>query len=121
MQDKIMKIEYDTTNIDIDSLCTKYGVVKNSLEWYTPPSAAPTLQVDPIILDINNFKEDAVKWAKGKLADDQIALELSTKEVRDLVSIIDTIGTSLTKANQSDAPVQVNVLVQNLMAAADDC
>ena len=118
MQDKIMKIEYDTTNIDIDSLCTKYGVVKSSLEWYTPtpPSTAPT-----IMLDINNFKEDAVKWATDKLADDQIALELSTKEVRDLVSIIDTIGTSLTKANQSDAPVQVNVLVQNLMAAADDC
>ena len=45
---------------------------------------------------------------------------LETKEVKDLVSIVDTIEKSL-KPKEDKAPLQVNVLVQNLMEAKDDC
>lgn len=131
MHDTIMKIEYETTNIDIDTLCQKYNVDKYELSWYTEP-----VPIEPEVLPIEHnvreisaselresvlldtaidIKEFALQRAKEMLEGE----DLSTKEIKDLVAITDTIESSI-RPSENTAPV-VNVLVQNLMEAKDDC
>ena len=75
---------------------------------------------NPLEGEIAKFKKDTLIWAKAKLDADKGVLELETKEVKDLVSMVDTIEKSY-KPKEKDDVVVVNVLVQNLMEAKDDC
>ena len=75
---------------------------------------------NPLEGEIAKFKNDTLVWAKAKLDADKGVLELETKEVKDLVSMVDTIEKSY-KPKEKDDVVVVNVLVQNLMEAKDDC
>ena len=75
---------------------------------------------NPLEGEIAEFKKDTLVWAKSKLDADKGVLELETKEVKDLVSMVDTIEKSY-KPKEKEDVVVVNVLVQNLMEAKDDC
>lgn len=76
-------------------------------------------EMDTLMLDdIASFKKSTLQWAKSKLADEGSLLE--TKEVKNLVSIVDTIEKSVKPKEEANTTV-VNVLVQNLMEAKDDC
>ena len=71
-----------------------------------------------LLSNIKTFKQDAVTWAKEKLVSEASLLE--TKEVKDLTAIIDSIEKSVTLKDKEPTQV-VNILVQNLMDAKDDC
>jgi len=138
MQTEIMKIEYDTTDIDIDTLCAKYEVNKEDLDWYKEPTLLPKQPIETTIvpgkfatpstpeqvaLDLllqatRDVKEKAVAWAKDKL--DYDSDELMPKDVKDLVAIVDTVEAGF-KPKDKEGAIVVNVLVQNLMDAKDDC
>ncbi len=86
----------------------------------TPQALLPiTGQVEPsLIADIVEVKQEILSWTKEKILTE--AAMLQTKEVKDLMAIIDTLEKSI-KPKDENPVVQVNVLVQSLMEAKDDC
>ena len=142
MLEQILKIEYETTGTNIDMLCAKYGIAKESLGWYIQKEDTPKplmliqdipsksiktpmtiSENDNILTDILEAKQLAVNWALTilKIEDEASVKTLQPKEVKDLVAILDTVEQSITKSKVPEA-TQFNVLVQNFMdKVKDDC
>ena len=138
------QIEYETTDISIESLCTKYDVQTKQLKGYTKwakrqedPVAEP-LQADIIdtpeiqviaipkdtkelLENVEEFKKLAVAHAVKFMKNDAEFAEV--KEFKDMVAIVDSIEKSY-KDVKSNEPT-INVLIQNLTQkfkdTPDDC
>jgi hypothetical protein len=83
-----------------------------------PPELPPEEQsaVDKLLKNINSAKETAVLRAADILNDPQI----ETKELKDLVAVLDTLEKSL--KGTAEAVPTVNIMVQNIMSEfQDDC
>jgi len=91
-------------------------------------NAPPELQTTnptQVLIDIEDFKESAIAWAKHQLDTDKnrpISI-LDVKEVKDLTSIVTNIEATYRAKDDDDAKgVTVNVLVQNIVDRfKDDC
>jgi len=137
------QLEYETTNISIDELCEEYSITKEDLkgheEWKkkdlllttTPPPpdniSIPATQalVKPSLEEPEDIKAQIAEFKKNTV---QHCLTFSKtdirfaeiKEIKDMVSVIDSIEKSYEK-NQNQGPT-INVLVQNIMGSMqDDC
>ena len=85
-------------------------------------SPTPPPSVDKIIIDIANFKVEAVSWASEALANDKSRSVpiLEVKEVKDLVHIITSIEGTF-KPDETGGTT-INILFQNMMTKySDDC
>lgn len=137
------QIEYETTDISIESLCTKYDVQTKQLKGYTKwtkglgePDIAEPLQADIItspidtqdlkipkdtvelLESIEDFKRKAVAHAIKFMRDDAEFAEV--KEFKDMVAIVDSIEKSY--KDTKDTGPTVNILIQNLTEKfQDDC
>ena len=128
------KTEYETSQLSIEDLCIKYDItvsdIPNHSSWVKQSAEpldldiivandiVPDVSSDVAILEnVQQFKRMAVKQAKERIATDTM---MDTKELKDLVSVVDTIEKSLTGKN--DSGTTVNVLVQNIQQRfKDDC
>lgn len=138
------QIEYQTSDITIDELCEKYGVVTKQLSGYTkwekaeePPEViepaeiiiAPEAKPQPRDLDIadgeeemkeqiGEFKKLAMAHAVKFMKDDAEFAEV--KEFKDMVAIVDSIEKSYKGAEASGNTI--NIAIQKLVQKfEDDC
>ena len=89
----------------------------------TPPqSQQPPPSVSQVLLDIGEFKESAIMWARKALQDDINSSMpiLEIKEVKDLTQIVTQIENSYKSQEQDSGTTTVNILVQNLVNKYDD-
>lgn len=112
------RMEYENTDISIEDLKTKYTLTEADIQgnkhWKKPPSTPP--QTNSTKSNIESFKvlvvEKALEYIECGLRD--------PKELKDLVTIVDTIEKSYGKP-ETTTPT-INILVQNLVEKyKDDC
>ena len=129
MINEIIKTEYDTTNVDIDLLCSRNGIDKATLPWFHAGYKKPILEViaeNPpevkMIAQIQDIRDEILHSALNRLKLSALGdEELSTKELKELESIASSIEASIKPAKKTDVPT-INILVQNLMdRTQDDC
>lgn len=139
------QIEYETTDISIESLCTKYDVQTKQLKGYTKwakrlgeqnivePTQADIItspigtqlqdlkipkDTEELLESIEDFKRKAVAHAIKFMKDDAEFAEV--KEFKDMVAIVDSIEKSY--KDTKDTGPTVNILIQNLTEKfQDDC
>ena len=129
------KTEYETTDISIEDLCSKYNIttedipqhdswVKSSDIILVPDTQdiidiVPDVSSNKVLLDdIQQFKASTLKIAKDRISNEGFTID--TKEMKDLVSIVDTIEKSI--VDKKDTGATVNILVQNIQSRfKDDC
>lgn len=134
------KIEYETTDISLPSLCTKYSIKKDQLKdcltWKKEnanvivgeqelyPRAIQDTKTDQdyseteqsFLEDITKFKRLAIKHALHAVKDAQY---LEVKEFKDLVSIMDTIEKSVLPRDE-DSQTNINIAIQNMARKYND-
>ena len=147
MISKIIQIEYETGQHDIDTICRKHGVDKSSLDWYVEPTV-PTVPEGAISMDIgkqlpthieilppidtdpnepklkkiSDIRNLILEEAHNKLQEVKAGtLDMSTKELKEVEALTTNIESSIKP--KKDAPTNtINILVQNLMdKTQDDC
>ena len=112
------KIEYETTPITIEEMCTKYQLQLKDLKGHKTWSKslvsknAQTVQTaqpqDTFEEEIQSFKFEALHYCRNFM--EREAKHSSPKEVKDVVAIIAAIEPK----QQAAQTTNVNVLVQNL-------
>lgn len=122
--------EYESTSLSIEQLCEKYSIQMEELgdisDWIKVDVAPPAvLSVEtPVISapieklpeqdellksDILDFKKRTVKECLARL---RMAQALETKELKDLVTVVDIVDKSLRSTKEGQ---NVNVLIQNII------
>ena len=101
----------------VDSIVVPPLNIDKHLTTPTEPEEIDDKDLADMKATIKRFKKKAVDECLSYLEE-----QVDTKEFKDIVSIIDTIEKSI-EPKKTDAPtIQLNVMVQNLMAGIpDDC
>jgi len=144
---KAYKAEFETSNISLEDLLTKYNITKkelgSTLRWekrvgivpdntykrkdIIKPDIAPNLEPGAIVLDENflDIIQDTKKLALAstkQFFEDYNNEEVTTKEFKDMVVVLkDLESGELIRQGKNTGPT-VNILIQNLTEKfQDDC
>lgn len=142
---ELCRAEYETDpDISIDDICLKYNIERSALgptsDWQKvidlptesvpAPTNTPTVPIQIVPKDksitkevssvkdlIDEFKTITIGEALDRIKDE--GASMSVKDLKELVSLVDTIDRSYNK--HSDAN-QINIIVQNVISRyVDDC
>lgn len=131
---KAYKTEYETTDISLDTLLSKYDLDETKIDtstWQKRSTVAtkpqPIAEVLPKPIDnpetisdkIEQFKVEALNLALTAIKNFDKEFD-TVKDFKDLVLLVDTIEKSY--KNSNDDKVNVNIVLQNILQNyKDDC
>ena len=144
---ELCRAEYETDpDITIDEICSKYNIERTALgptnDWQKVidiPSTAPTESNTPFPITILDPKDNSITPATKEVSSNKDLIdefksitigealnriktegsEMSVKDMKELVSLVDTIDRSYHKSTDAN---QINIIVQNVISKyVDDC